>query len=76
LALKVPSCGKCTPSGKSELYSLGEEWRAVELEADETFFVKNKIDSGDIVIRFCQTDKMRSDFFTDALQGTPLRKTS
>jgi hypothetical protein len=38
------------------------------------FFVKDKIDSGDIVIRYCQTDNMRADFFTKALQGSPFRK--
>jgi hypothetical protein len=25
-----------TPTGQSELFSLGEEWKAVELDADET----------------------------------------
>jgi hypothetical protein len=38
------------------------------------FFVKDKIDSGDIVIRSGQTDKMCADFFTEALQGSPFRK--
>jgi hypothetical protein len=37
------------------------------------FFVKDKVDSGDIVIRYCPTENMRADFFTKPLQGSPFR---
>jgi hypothetical protein len=38
------------------------------------FYVKDKIDSGDIVIRYCNTENKRADFFTKALQGSQFRK--
>jgi hypothetical protein len=38
------------------------------------FFVKDKIDSGDVMMRYCQTDNMCADFFTKALQGSPFCK--
>jgi hypothetical protein len=38
------------------------------------FFVKVKIDSGDVVIRYCQTDGTRAFFFTKALQVSPFRR--
>jgi hypothetical protein len=38
------------------------------------FYVKDKTDSWDIVIHYCNTDNMRPDFFTKALQGSQFRK--
>jgi hypothetical protein len=38
------------------------------------FYVKDMIDSGDIVLRYCNTDNMHADFFTKALQGNQFRK--
>jgi hypothetical protein len=38
------------------------------------FFAKDRIDSGEIVIRYCPTENMHADFFTKALQGALFRK--
>ena len=34
------------------------------------FFVKDRVDSKEVSIRYCPTDKMRGDFFTKPLQGS------
>ena len=34
------------------------------------FFVKDRVDSGDINVEYCPTNKMLADFFTKPLQGT------
>jgi hypothetical protein len=61
------------------LYPLSEERQTVELEANkasesQVFLRQRQIDSGDIIIRYCQTENMRADFFTKALQGSRFRK--
>jgi hypothetical protein len=38
------------------------------------FFVKDKIASGDVVLRYCQTENMHADFFTKVLRGSLFRK--
>jgi hypothetical protein len=38
------------------------------------FYVKDKIDSGDLHIEHCPTDRMVADFFTKPLQGVLFRK--
>jgi hypothetical protein len=38
------------------------------------FYVKDKIDCGELRIEHCPTDKMVADFFTKPLQGTLFRK--
>jgi hypothetical protein len=38
------------------------------------FFVKDKVDSGDMVIHYCPTEDMYADFFTKALQGNSFLK--
>lgn len=35
------------------------------------YFVKDKIDSGEIKIEYCPTKQMMADFFTKPLQGSP-----
>ena len=34
------------------------------------FFVKDRVDSGDIKVQYCPTSTMLADFFTKPLQGT------
>lgn len=38
------------------------------------FFAKDRIDSGDIAIRYCPTEDMHADFFTKPLQGNLFRR--
>ena len=33
------------------------------------FFIKHKVDSGEIIIKWCGTDEMLADFFTKPTQG-------
>ena len=37
------------------------------------FFVKDQVNSGDIKVEYCPTNKMLADFFTKPLQGTEFK---
>ena len=38
------------------------------------FFVKDKIEKGEVAVKYCPTEKMRSDVLTKPLQGKKIRK--
>jgi len=38
------------------------------------FFIKDRVDSGEITIRYCPTEDMVADYFTKPLQGSQFRK--
>jgi hypothetical protein len=38
------------------------------------FFVKDKVDNGELKLVNCKTDQMRADFFTKPLQGCLVQK--
>ena len=38
------------------------------------FYIKDRIEKGDIVIKYCPTDEMVGDFMSKPLQGKPFRK--
>jgi len=38
------------------------------------FFVKDKVDSGEVSIEWCPTDEMLGDFFTKPLQGVKFKQ--
>ena len=38
------------------------------------FFIKDKVDAGDIEIEYCPTEDMRSDYFTKPVQGNLFTK--
>ena len=38
------------------------------------FFIKDKIDQGEITLEYCPTDRMIADFFTKPLQGSSFRR--
>ena len=38
------------------------------------FFVKDKVDSGEVKIEFCPTEQMLADYFTKPLQGELFRR--
>ena len=38
------------------------------------FFVKDRVESGDIIKEYCSSEEMLADFFSNALQGSFFRK--
>ena len=38
------------------------------------FFIKDRVDSGELDIEWCSTDEMRGDFFTKPLQGAKFHR--
>ena len=38
------------------------------------YFIKNQVETGDVVIKHCPTEKMLGDHFTKPLQGALFRK--
>jgi hypothetical protein len=51
--------------------SCGQKSRHIDIRY---FFVKDRVDSGDIKVVYCPTEEMLADFFTKPLQGNLFRK--
>jgi hypothetical protein len=51
--------------------SAGKQSRHIDIRY---FFIKDRVDSGEITIEHCPTDEMLADFFTKPLQGALFRK--
>jgi len=58
-------------AGTNGRRSCGQKSRHIDIRY---FFIKDRIDSGNIKVVYCPTEEMLADFFTKPLQGALFRK--
>ena len=71
---ELPTCTKCvltTGARQYEFDIVGEKWTCVKYKENHIaiHYFKEKVNSGEVDIKYCPTEAMVADYFTKLLEG-------